>query len=81
MTKLARFLGTCLLIGSMATVAWADGGETQGSGGGPGLATPAPITAETTTDGTTTPASVQDASANLSEVVNVLLTWLVESIP
>jgi hypothetical protein len=79
MTKLSRFLGTCLLIGSMTTVAWADGGETQGSGGGP-VAPPSPPPAESTTDGATTLTSAQDASATSSEVVNVLVTWLVESI-
>jgi hypothetical protein len=77
MTKIFRFLGTCLLIGSMATAAWA--GETQGSGGGP-LAPPSPTPAESTTDSSSPLTSVQDASATSSEVVNVLVTWLVESI-
>ena len=75
MTKLSRFLGACLLIGSMTTVAWADGGETHG----PALACPAPSPAESTTDSTSPLTSVQDASAT-AEVVNVLVTWLVQSI-
>jgi hypothetical protein len=80
MTKIARFLGTCLLIGSMATVAWADGGETAGVGGGPGLAPSAPTPAESTTDSPSPLTSVQNASATSVEVVNVLITWLVDSI-
>ena len=79
MTKIARFLGTCLLIGSMTAVAWADGGETPGTGGGP-LAPPSPPPAESTTGSTSPLTSVQDASATSAEVVNVLITWLVESI-
>lgn len=80
MTKTARFLGTCLLIGSMATLAWADGGETQGTGGGPGFAPPSPTPAESTTDSTSPLTSVQDASAPSVEVMDVLVTWLVQSI-
>lgn len=76
MTKIARFLGTCLLIGSMTTVAWADGGETQGTG----LACPSPTPAESTIDSTSPLTLEQDASATSAEVVNVLVTWLVQSI-
>jgi hypothetical protein len=76
MTKIARFLGTCLLIGSMTMVAWADGGETHGSG----LAAPSPTPAESPTDPTSPLTLVQDASATSAEVVNVLVTWLVQSI-
>lgn len=79
MTKLSRFLGTCLLIGSMTTVAWADGGETHGSGGGP-VAPQSPPPAESTTDSTSPLTSVQDASATSAELINVLVTWLVDSI-
>ena len=75
MTKIARFLGTCLLIGSMTTFAWADGGET----GGVGLAAPSPTPAESTTDSMSPQTSVQDASVT-DDVVDVLVTWLVESI-
>ena len=77
MTKLAQFLGTCLLVVSMATVGRADGGVTQG----PGLPSPAPLPAECTTNCTnsqTTPAP--DATVDTVDVVNVLVTWLVESI-
>ena len=76
MIKIARFLGTCLLIGSITTVAWADGGETAGVG----LAAPSPTPAESTTDSTSPLASVQDASATSAEVVTVLVTWFVQSI-
>jgi hypothetical protein len=76
MTKIARFLGTCLLIGSMSMLAWADGGETHGSG----LASPSPTPVETTTDSTSPLTLVEDASDNSAEVVNVLVTWLVQSI-
>jgi hypothetical protein len=72
MTKKSRFLGTCLLIGTMATVAWA--GEIPGTG------SPSPEpTPPAETNSTSTLASVQDASAT-AEVVNVLITWLVETI-
>ena len=73
MTKIARFLGTCLLIGSMATAAWA--GETPGTG----LPSPAPP-AESPTDCPSTLPSVQDASDTTTDVINVLVTWLVESV-
>lgn len=77
MTKTARFLGTCLLIGSLTTVAWADGGETPGSG----LASPSPTPAENTSDSTSPLTSVQDASVTSAEVLSALVTWLVQSIP
>ena len=76
MTKLMRFVGTCLLVVSMAGVAWA--GETHG----PGLPAPPPP-AERTTDGTSTQTTVPlpEASVNTADdVVNVLVTWLVESL-
>ena len=76
MTKVSRFLGTCLLIGSMATAAWADGGETQGGG----LTPTDPPPTESMIDGTSTLTSVQDSSANSTEVVTVLITWLVDSV-
>jgi hypothetical protein len=78
MTKLMQFLGTCLLVVSMAAVSRADGGITQG----PGLPSPAPPPAEYTTNcpssQTTLPAP--DATVDTVDVVNVLVTWLVESI-
>ena len=80
MTKLTQFLGTCLLVVSMATVSWA--GETQGGA----LPSPPPPSAESTTaecttnctNSQTTPAA--DATVDPADVVNVLVTWLVESI-
>ncbi len=78
MTKLMQFLGICLLVVSMATVGWADGGITQG----PTLTSPLPPPAECTTNCTnsqTTPPA-PDATVDTVDVVNVLVTWLVESI-
>jgi hypothetical protein len=78
MTKLVQFLGTGLLVVSMATVSWADGGQTQG----PGLPSPAPPPAECTTNCTnseTTPPA-PDATVDTVDVVNMFVTWLVESI-
>jgi len=83
MTKLTQFLGTCLLVGSMATVSWA--GETQGGG----LPSPPPpptaaatvdtqCTTNCTSSQTTSPAA--DATVDTFDVVNLLVTWLVESI-
>lgn len=77
MTKTARFFGTCLLIGLMTTVVWADGGETPGTG----LASPSPTPAGSTSDSTSPLTLVQDASATSAEMVNVLVTLLVQSIP
>jgi hypothetical protein len=76
MTKLSRFLGTCLLIVSMATAAWADGGETLGGG----LTSNAPPPTEDIMDGTSSVTSVQDSSANSTEVRNVFISWLVDSV-
>jgi len=78
MTKLTQFLGIGLLVGSMATVGWADGGQTQGSG----LASPAPTRAECTTNCTSSQTTLPapDATVDTVDVVNVLVTWLVESI-
>ena len=79
MTKLAQFLGTCLLVVSMTTVGRADGGVTQG----PDLPSPAPPPAECTTNCTssqTTP-PVPDATVDTVDVVNMFVTWLVQSIP
>lgn len=76
MTKIRRSLGTCLLIGSMATAVWADGGETHGSG----LTPSDPPPTEIMLTGTSTLTSVQDSAANSTEVVNLLLTWLVDSL-
>ncbi|MDX6384267.1 MAG: hypothetical protein QOK48_1840 [Blastocatellia bacterium] len=76
MTKVSRFLGICLLIGSMATAAWADGGETLGGG----LTPTDPPSTQIIMDGTSSVTSVQDSSANSTEVVNVFITWLVDSV-
>jgi hypothetical protein len=77
MTKVIRFLATCLLVVSLTAVALADGGETQG----PGLAPPQPPTTECTTDCTDneTPCPVPEPSVDVSDVVDVLVTWLVQS--
>jgi hypothetical protein len=78
MTKLAQFLGICLLVVSMAAVGRADGGNTQG----PGLPSPAPPPAECTTNCTSSQTTLPapDATVDTVDVVNVLVTWLVESI-
>ena len=78
MSKLKQFVGTCLLVVSMAAVTWADGGSTQG----PTLTSPLPSSPECTTNCTnsqTTPPA-PDASVDTVDMVNVLVTWLVESI-
>ena len=76
MTKLARFVGTCLLIVSMAAVCWA--GEVPGVG----LPSPPSPPAECTTDctGTETVSPAPDAPVNTADLMNVLVTWLVQSI-
>ncbi len=78
MTKLTQFLATCVLVVSMATVGWADGGQTQG----PALASPVPPPAECTTNCTNSQTTLPapDATVDTVDVVNVLVTWLVESI-
>ena len=78
MTKLTQFLGTGLLVVSMSTVGWADGGQTQGSG----LPSPAPPPAECTTNCTNSQTTLPapNATVDTVDVVNVLVTWLVESI-
>jgi len=77
MTKLAQFLSTCLLVVSMATFGRADGGVTQG----PGLPSPAPPPAECTTNCTSqTALPAPDATVDTVDVVNMFVTWLVESI-
>jgi len=76
MTKITQLLGTCLLVVSRATVSWA--GETQG----PSLPSPPPPPTECTTNCTNsqTTLPVPDATVDTVDVVNVLVTWLVESI-
>lgn len=76
MSKVRRFFATCLLMGSMAIVAFADGGETHGGG----LTPTDPPPTEITMDGMSTVASVPDPSAGSVEVVNVFITWLVNSV-
>ena len=76
MSKLKLFVGTCLLVVSMATASWAS--ETQG----PALPSPPPPPAECTTNCTNgqTTLPAPDATVDAVDVVNVLVTWLVESI-
>jgi hypothetical protein len=77
MSKPKQVVGTCLLIMSMATVSWADGGITQG----PNLPSPPPpadCTTNCTNSQTTPPAP--DATVDTIDVVNMFVTWLVESI-
>jgi hypothetical protein len=78
MTKVIRFFATCILVVSLAAVALADGGETQG----PGLAPPQPPTTECTADCTSNEAScpVPELSVEASDVANLLVTWLVNSL-
>jgi hypothetical protein len=75
MTRILRFLGSCLLIGSMATFAWA--GETPGTG----LPSPAPIPSVTpTAPMSTTPVPVQDIPAPTADSMSALVSWLFETI-
>jgi hypothetical protein len=77
MTKVIRFLATCLLVVSLAAVAFADGGETHG----PGLTPPQPTTTECTTDCTGDASyPVPNASVDASDVANVFVTWLLQSV-
>jgi len=83
MTKLTQFLGTCLLVVSMATVSWA--GETQGGNlpsPPPPLRAAATIDTECTTNCTNSQTSppAADATVDTVDMMNVLVTWLVESI-
>jgi hypothetical protein len=75
MLKLNRFVGTCLLVVSMAAIGRADGGDTQG----PNLPSPQPAECTTNCDSQTTipaPDSIVDTVA----VGDALVIWLVESI-
>jgi hypothetical protein len=74
MTKLKRFVGSALLIISLAVVTWADGGETHG----PALTPPPPP--ECTTDCTSTEITLPSAELAADDVVMVLVTCLVGSI-
>ena len=78
MSKLKQFAGTCLLVVSMAAVTWADGGSTLG----PNLTSPLPPTTECTTNCTSSQTTLPtpDATVDTVDVVNVFVTWLVESI-
>ena len=74
MTKLTRFVGTCLLLVSTATVALA--GETLGAGL-PSPPPPAECTENCTPNETTL---LQPDASVTADVVNVIVIWLVESI-
>ena len=78
MTKVKRFFAACLLVVSLAAVALAEGGETHG----PGLAPPQPPTTECTTDCIVNeaPSPLPVPSVDASDVANVLVTWLVQSL-
>lgn len=77
MTKVIRFLATCLLVVSLAAVALADGGEVHG----PSLAPPQLPTTECTADCTANGANypVPGPSVDAFEIANELVTWLVQS--
>ena len=77
MSKLKHFAGTCLLVVSMAAVTWADGGQTLGPSLTPPLTPSAECTTNCTNSQTILPVSDDSATA---DVVNVFVTWLVESI-
>ncbi len=75
MKRILRFLGSCLLIASMATLAWA--GETLGSG----LPSPAPIPEQSPTPPlSTTLLPVQDIPAPTADAMSALVSWLAEAI-
>lgn len=75
MTKIAQFLGSCLLVVSMATVAW--GGETLGTG----LPSPGPIPEVTPTAPlSTTPVPAEDIPAPTADSMSALVSWLVAAI-
>jgi hypothetical protein len=77
MTKVIRFLATGLLVVSLAAVALAEGGETQG----PGLAPPESSTTECIADcnGNEATCPAPELWVDASEVANVFVTWLVQS--
>lgn len=79
MSKIARVLGTCLLIGSLTTVAWAEGGETAGVGKTAPAPAPAPAPTGDLTDIPNGLAAEPEASTT-TEVMNIVVTWLFESI-
>jgi hypothetical protein len=77
MTKVIRFLTTCLQVVSLAAVTFADGGETHG----PGLTPPQPTATESTTGCTGNPSCpVPDPSVDASEVANVIVTCLLQAV-
>jgi hypothetical protein len=77
MSKLARFVATCLLVVSLSAVVLADGGQTQGTG----FTSPAPPTeCSLGSVKTVTPVVRQDSLADLATVVTVSLTLLAEVI-
>jgi hypothetical protein len=74
MSKLTRFLGTCLLIASISTVAFADGGSTQGP-----PAPPPPPPGQCVADSTGQDASTQptqESSVDVATAVDMLANWL-----
>lgn len=79
MTKVIRFFATCVLAVSMAAVALAGGGEIHG----PNLAPPQPATTECTSDCADNGATCSGPEPSLDafDVVNALVTWLVQLAP
>jgi len=75
MSKLTRFLATCLLVTSMSVVALADG-NTQT----PGMAPPAPTDCTENCPVTDATAPAPDASTVVVDEMGMLVTCLVESI-
>jgi hypothetical protein len=74
MSKLTRFLGTCLLIASISATAFADGGVTQGP-----PAPPPPPPGQFVADSTKLDASnqpMQDSSVDLATAGEMLANWL-----
>ena len=74
MRKLGRLVGISLLIVSAAAVCWA--GETPGSG----LPSPPPPPAEGTNLVTSQTPPTSEATSNSTALVNLLASWLIESL-
>jgi hypothetical protein len=73
MSKLTRFFGTCLLIASISSVAFADGGDTQGP------PAPPPPPRQCVVDSTDLDASThlaQESSVDVATAVDLLANWL-----
>ena len=78
MTKPARFLAICLLVGSIFGSALADGGETQG-GNSPAPPLPPP-TCNIESVEPITPTFQQDSPVDLATLVTLSITTLAEVI-